>query len=208
MKKILLTASLFCSLTCFCQTITKETLLKKMSAEICDELAKKVESKKKIDNLETELGLAMLPTVTKYTKEIKEVYKSEPFEGNTMEVVGEDLGGIMATDCPAFVQLLTNNSEATADLISGNKKSTGSVKGTFIKLVEAEFSYVEVKNSTGKIEKLFWMDYFEGADNLVSQPNKFSNKKVKVSYVEKEVYRASIKEYVKIKVISSIEIDN
>lgn len=209
MKRILLLAFTAFVFSANAQKITKDSLLKIMCGEMCDELTKKAKANKKIESLETEIGLIMLPSITKHSKEIEDVYGENPFEGKIMETVGEDLGGKLAADCPAFLTLFTNNSEATAELISGKKsdKVSGTVKGSFVKITNTELSFIEIKTSNGKIEKLYWMEYFEGSNDLMNTPLKFNNKNVTAKYVEKEIYKSTLKDYSKIKVITSIALD-
>lgn len=206
MRKILFATTLLVSLNISAQKTTKDSLVKKISDEVCIEMNKIVSEKRKIANLEVTLGLAMMPALGKYNKEIKEVYGYDALDDNENNKVTDDVGDYIATNCPAFLQIIAENSEATSRLISGENSGTGNIKGSFVKLTEAEFSYVEVKNAKGKLEKIYWMDFFDGA-TLLSEPNKLANKKVNVTYIEKEVYRVSIKEYVKIKVITGIELD-
>ena len=55
------------------------------------------------------------------------------------------------------------------------------------------------------IEKLWWMEYFEGSGRLITNAGDMLNKDVKVKYTEKEIYNATLKEYIKIKVIAGLE---
>ena len=63
---------------------------------------------------------------------------------------------------------------------------------------------MQVKNADGKIEKIWWMEYFEGANNLLSGKIKI-NKTISVHYVEREIYNGRLKDYVKIKVATGVE---
>ena len=51
------------------------------------------------------------------------------------------------------------------------------------------------------------MEYFEGSNDLMNTPLKFNNKNVTAKYVEKEIYKSTLKDYSKIKVITSIALD-
>jgi hypothetical protein len=189
--------------------MTKDSLIKLMSDDVCIEMNKMVKEKREIKDLETQLGLAMLPAFGKYMNEIREIYGIENLDEKFGEMIGEDVGGYLAKSCPAFLEILTSNSDATAELISGKKsdKNTGTVKGTFQKITYNDFSYVEIKTATGKIEKLYWMEYFAGASDLTNNPSKFANKNVTIKYTEKEIYKAALKDYVKLKFMSGIEIN-
>ena len=134
-----------------------------------------------------------------HLKEIKEIYGADAFEDNTMEKIGEDLGILMASDCPAFLKLVANNMK---DEGQKDKELTA----TFLKITHGDFSYFEVKTSSGKIEKIYWFEFFEGSNEIVENIAKYTNKKVEITYFEKEVYKASLKDYVKIKVVKSISL--
>jgi hypothetical protein len=207
MKKIILAVCVFISLTSTAQKLSKDTLIKRISESVCEELEKVAKDNKKVTNLETTLGLVLLPSFTKYSKEIKEVYGFDALEDNDDNKLAEDVGVYAALHCPVFMQILSENSEATSNLINKDKKVNSTIEGTFIKLTEGEFSFIEIKNNKGKSEKLYWMEYFEGANDLLANLSKWTNKKVKVDYTEKEVYRSAIKDYYKIKIITSIQLD-
>lgn len=205
MKKLFLAATVFIAISTNAQKISKDSLIKLMANEVCAELSKQKDSKLKTKDLATEVGLAMLPIFSNHMSEIQEAYGFTVLNEENGSKVGEDIGGRLAGSCPAFLELLSKNPEATANLISGNKNSTGSIDGTFIKVTKGDLSYIEVKTASGKIEKLYWLEYFEGSSDLISNPTKFNNKKVTASYTEKEIYKSAINEYVKIKVITGLE---
>lgn len=41
----------------------------------------------------------------------------------------------------------------------------------------------------------------------MSNPAKFSNKAININYTEKEIYKAAVKDYVKIKVITGLSLE-
>jgi hypothetical protein len=205
MKKLFLSAALFITIAANAQKISKDSLVKLMANEVCIELSKPKDSKSKGKDIATEVGLAMIPVFTNHLTEIQEAYGFTELTKENGSKVGEDIGGKLANTCPAFLELLTQNPEATANLISGNKNSAGTLEGTFLKITKSDLSYIEIKTASGKIEKLYWLEYFEGSTDLISNPSKLNSKKVTVSYLEKEIYKAALNEYVKVKVITGLE---
>lgn len=184
----------------------KEALVKKMTADVCDDLSKKDFSGKTKEELQFEVGMSFLPVLTKYEKELKEVYGEIGTEG-LMEKIGEELGMRLVVDCPAFVKAIAENKDvmqsgATRKSTKANKST---INATLLKVVSGEFSHVLVKDANGKQIKIWWMEYFDGADELASNPQTMVNKKFSVTYTEKEVYSAQMKDYIKIKVLTSIE---
>ncbi len=203
MKKLLLFATIFITITANAQKISKDSLIKIMADEVCIELAKPTNTK--TNDLATEIGLAMLPVFTKHLSDIQEAYGFTELTEENGEKVGQDIGVKLSANCPAFLEIISKNPEATANLISGNKNSTGTVEGIFIKLNKSDLSFIELKIPSGKIEKLYWLEYFEGSTDLITNPVKLNNKKVSVSYIEKEIYKSSINEYVKVKIITRLQ---
>lgn len=193
---------------CVAQTkITKDSLVKLMCADVCVEIEDLAKDNKKIENLEEALGTPMMNVFMKYMKELKEVYGFEEMNSENGEIVGKDIGECLGQNCPAFAKLLFSNSEATLEMISDKKtKNDKVITGNFVKLTTADISYIEVKTKAGKTEKLYWMEFFEGSDKLTKNPSALLNKKVSVTYIEKEIYKATLKDYVKVKVITGFSI--
>lgn len=183
----------------------KDSILKLMAKDVCDELNKKEMIGKSKEDLQVELGLALMPVFSKYKDQIKEIYGFEEIDSESGYVIGKDIGMQLAYDCPAFMKIFINNSEAVTEIVDKKKTKDLKLTGILQKINNADISYIETKDVNGKIEKLYWLEYFEGSNNLISEPNKFINKKITFTYTEKEVYKSSLKEYSKIKVITGMK---
>ena len=208
MKKILICCSilLFSSVCLFAQ-ISKDSLLKLMTKETCTQITNKDFSGKNMDELQMELGLAMMPVVMKYQDELQTAFGISMEDQTGMEKMGMEIGLQLAKDCPAFLKMFATNPDLMKD-ISGTPKSgvaVMSINGTLLKIVTGDFTYIQVKDASGKIEKLWWMEYFDGSAKLITDAATMVNKQVKVNYTEKEIYNATLKEYIKIKVIKGLE---
>lgn len=192
--------------------MSKDSLTKVMAKEVCVELEKKDFSKIKKEQIEEELGLALLPVITKYETEIKEVYKvDEVMESKTMEIVGRDIGMKLVNVCPSFLKIFVNG------LADDNKKVTDapvaaveevkSVFGMLTAITQTEMATLVVKDRTGKLTKIVWLDQFVGSDLVQANAAKFINKPVTIKFIESEIYNATLKRYTKIKVAYSISLD-
>ena len=187
--------------------ITKDSLVKMMAKDVCDELNKTTKDSK-VDNLQEKLGMAMLPVFSKYLKEIKQVYDITEINEANGEKIGEDIGEKLGSDCPIFMKLILDNAEATKEIMGLNEKAKGiKLTGTLLRIVNGDITYFEVKTTSGKIEKIYWLEFFEGSDKLTNSSVNLLNKKITISYVEKEIYKSSLKDYIKIKVAASLTID-
>lgn len=178
-----------------------------MARETCEEIGKKDLSNKTMEELQVELGFAMIPVVTKYQDELQTVLGVNLEDQQGLENMGRQIGMQLAKDCPAFLKIFANNPGVVKEINSrpGKETTGGSVSGTLLKIVPGDFSYIQVKDAAGKIEKIWWMEYFEGSDKLTTNAQKYLNKPVKVNYTEKEVYNSILKEYVKVKIITGVE---
>jgi hypothetical protein len=77
-----------------------------------------------------------------------------------------------------------------------------SLSGTLVKIEGQPFTYLLIRTKTGKMEKLFWMDHFEGAEKLSTEGKNLLNKEIRVGYKEQEVYDQVNNDYRKIKVLT------
>ncbi len=183
--------------------ISKDSLVSLISSETCRTLEAKDFKNKTKDQLEMELGLAMMPQVANYSDEIKKYYGFDGEDMNKLEELGKDVGMKLAVQCPVFLKMFMDNPDALKEY-AGSESEARSISGTLIKVVKSDFSYLQVKDENGKMEKIWWMEYFEGSDKLMSDPNKLLNKPVKIKYIEKEMYNATLNEYIKVKVITAL----
>ena len=207
MKKILICCSalLIGTVTLYAQ-VAKDSLLKLMSKETCTEITNKDFSGKNMDELQMELGLAMMPVVMKYQEELQTAFGISMEDQSGMEKMGMEIGLQLAKDCPAFLKMFVNNSGALKEIVGNNTDAAVmSISGTLLKIVTGDFTCIQVKDASGKIEKLWWMEYFDGSAKLITDATTMLNKQVKVKYTEKEMYNATLKEYIKIKVIKGLE---
>lgn len=202
MKTILLFLIItFTALSASSQTISKDSLIKKMALEICVEIKANDSILAKSENFEMQLGLMMIPVITNHKEELEKVIPGFVFEdeeqfGN----LSEQLGVSMAMNCPAFLSLVATRPELLND-VNNNPERT--IEGKLLQIQEGDFTSIQVKLGNGRTEKLWWMEFFEGADALASKS--LVSKQVKVKFVEKEVYNAAIKDYILIKVITGLD---
>jgi hypothetical protein len=199
---IFLTVFFFCAVATGKAQITKDSLLKAMSKEVCEDVVKKDFKDKTADEIQMQIGLSFIPVMGKYEKELKAVYGDVMAGTDGMEKVGEDLGMRLVLECPAFLQIMASNPGIVkkTEQVAGN-----TITGTLVKIVPGEFTYLLIKDNKGKQVKIWWMGAFDGSDELSRNPQSWVSKKVIVSYTEKELYSAGLKKYNTIKIAAGIE---
>lgn len=189
----------FTAISACSQTISKDSLIKKMAAEMCVQIAANDSALRTAENFQMKLGVMMLPVMTSYKEELAKVIPGFVFE-NDLESLSEQLGMTMALNCPSFLNLIAARPEFLNEVDQNPERA---VEGKLVQILDGDFTSIQVKLSNGRTEKLWWMEFFEGAEALASKS--LVSKQVKVKFVEKEVYNAALKDYILIKVITGID---
>jgi hypothetical protein len=173
-------------------------LRKKISKDFCIEFSK-VSGTIKKEDLEMELGMVILPLLSKYNDEIKSQWHLDPADKEDLEKIGYRIGQDAALDCATFRNFIKENMDAIGNTSEEENKS---LSGILVKIEGQPFTYLLIRTKTGKMEKLFWMDHFEGAEKLSTEGKNLLNKEIRVGYKEQEVYDQVNNDYRKIKVLT------
>jgi len=180
-----------------------DVFMKQITRETCDGVAKIDFSKKTPDEFKLSLGLVLVKVMGQHQDELRSL-GANPGDPKSLEKIATEVGMRLAADCPVFVEALTRNPETIKDFAESDS-SAGNVSGKLLKIVGGEFTYLQIEDHNGKIEKLWWMEYFDGSNKFLAEPQKQLNRIVKVDYVEKEMFNSTLNDYVKIKVIKGIQ---
>jgi len=180
-------------------------LLKQMAKETCQEMSKTDFTNKSPDELKIALGIPLVAVIARHQAELKDLGYNFG-DPKTAEKLGNDVGFQLVAECPQFMTAIVKSPDSFSQLAkSGKDAAGGSISGTLIKIVGGDFSYLQVEDSRGKVEKLWWMEYFDGSTRLITEPQKYLNKPIRIRYVEKEIFNSTLNDYVKIKVITGME---
>ncbi|WP_276500876.1 hypothetical protein [Terrimonas pollutisoli] len=178
------------------------TLTQKMTNNFCVEFSKKDFTKFK--GAEMEIGLLIMPIIEKYSKEIEKEWGLSTQNEEDYEKISRKIGQESARGCPKFVEFIKNNLSEIKDS-EEEEEEIKSVSGVFQRIENNLFSILVVKTKTGKEEKLWWFQFFDGSDLLIENPAAFNRKNITVKYTEMEVYDPKLKDYRPIKVIQSLK---
>ena len=194
--------SLMMSTSLFAQG-TNDGLTSQITKETCDELSQRDFSRTNPDEMKMLLGLALIKVMGKHQGELSAIGVS-PSDPKSVEKLATSVGMQLVAECPTFLDALTRNPNAITGL-ARKETSAGTISGTLVKVVEGEFTHLQVEDANGRIEKLWWMEYFNGSNILLADAHGQLNKPIKVNYVEREIFNSTLRDYVKVKVITSIE---
>ena len=199
MKKYLLILILFFgSINIYSQD---KTAIDKIGKETCKYFKK---NKEELNNLSknervAKLGIKMLSLYDKYKDDLKaEGIEVDISDDSSTEAFGQKVGVSMANHCLDLLLLLSEDFPDEEDEVNFN------VVGKLKSISGDELSYVSLKDKNGKTQKFVWLNNFEGSDKLINS-KKIKNLKVKLSYINVELYSPKLKEYIVRKQISKIE---
>ncbi len=181
----------------------KDSLLNILAGEVCKSLSEKQPGSETAKEMEFRMANAFVPLLQTHGDAIAKFYDLETdTEGNGYKQLGIDVGMKMVSVCPNFMTGFIEKSSKDKDETTPSKKEKMSISGTLIKIIPGELTSISVRSTGGKTEKIWWMEYFEGADNLTQA---MINKPISIQYYEKEVYNFTLKEYIKIKIAAGIK---
>lgn len=180
------------------------TLTQKIANEFCIEFSKKDITQFK--GFEMELGLLIVPIIEKYNKEIEKEWGLSRDNEQDYEKISERIGKEAALGCPKFLEFIKNNMSEINES-NAEEEETKSITGIFQRIEEQLFSSIVIKTKSGKEEKLWWFQFFEGSEDLSKKPAALIKKNITVKYIDMEVYDAKLKEYRTVKVIKGLTVN-
>ena len=173
---------------------------KKIAQDFCDEFDK-IKDKITKDNFEMELGLILMPILNRHETDIKKYWGYDKNQTENLEKIGRKVGELGAINCASFRTFIGEKIKA----LSNEEPETKTASGKLIKIEGQPFTYLLIQAPNGKTEKIWWMEYFEGADKLAVDTKLFLNRTVQVEYKETEVFDSVSKEYKTIKVVTALK---
>ncbi|MFY0629272.1 MAG: hypothetical protein JXR05_02755 [Flavobacteriaceae bacterium] len=186
---------------------SQETILDKVSKETCEYLGSDEIKNLKNSEKTLKLGVFIIGLYTKYKTELKK-------EGITFDAangrdsgreLGEKIGMNMVNFCPeVLIALAAQDDDKFEEKEELTKEKFEVITGKIVSVKGNEYSTLVVKDDNGKTQKFLWLSNFKGSDKLI-ETKKPKNLKVKVSYINLEVYSPKLKEYVVRKQIVEIE---
>lgn len=213
MRKLLTIATLLCfSLINAQETKEQKELLNKMSDDACEQLEKIDLSKKMTkDELTAELGIAILPVYTKYSKEIKKHYGLSTSSSEDAHTMGRMLGERLVLRCDkmvAITKMLLEDKEFMGEVkerLNDKKVSSTQITGKVNKVETDEFYSVYISTDGGDIIKLVYLFDTDGSGLIPDALKSKSGKQLSIIYHTATMYYPQQKEFRQVKIIDSVE---
>ena len=220
MKKIILT--LFIAAHAFAMNAQKSAI-EKVANAACD-CINNTELDESMTQEDTELllGQCMAPSIMENMEALMKEMNLKEFNRETGHLIGLEVGKKLAATCPKFIELSliiarnANNdvpeeeaydeSESDVEIESeyGEEDAEiGVIQGRFVREEGGAQRYIVI-NVDGVEEKLLWLYWFDGADDLLADPSFYLNREVYVEYVSFEMFDGISRSYVPVKVLVSL----
>jgi hypothetical protein len=124
-----------------------------------------------------------------------------------MEGLGIEIGKeLIKQKCDAFIKLSMMGIEEEIEREEEHTKSLQSTSGTLLRVDAKDFRYVVLKDKNNREQSFLWYGYFNGSDDFTGEKiKKLVGKNVTITWVEKEVYKPAVNQYIKIKEIAGIK---
>jgi len=177
-----------------------EEMLDKIVLSSCDCIEETDISGLNANQRNMKLGLCMLEASEPYADKLKREYDIDfdNMNGPEGEKLGKLLGLRLATQCPAFLKFVEDEYETE------ESNTVYELVGTIKDVSANQFYTVNIEDDEGREYKLLWMEHFIGGDKL-TQKDWWKNRRVFITYEEKEFFEPKLNEYIKYKVIRGME---
>jgi hypothetical protein len=116
------------------------------------------------------------------------------------EKLGNKIGYKLFATCPAFAEL------ASQYIAGENEEATSETTGIVTDVLISDQIYLNVKDKTGKIIKLAWIEYFPGSDDYKTAPASLKGKKVTLEWKQIELYNVKQKDFITTKEITRLSL--
>ena len=218
MKKILIT--LFVAAQAFAITAQKSTIDKVANAACdCINNAELDESMTQQD-AEVFLGQCMAPSIMENMDALMKEMKLKEFNQETGYQIGIEVGKKLGAMCPKFIELSVimarnansedepteeydDSGEQVEEEYSEEDAEMGIIAGRYVREEGGAQRYIVI-NVDGVEEKLLWLYWFDGADDLLADPSFYLNREVYIEYVTFEMFDGISRTYIPVKVLVSL----
>jgi hypothetical protein len=200
MRRIILLLSICITLPAWAQKASDKAV--KQSCDCMSKIDMKQEYSIIDKAFENCLINAVLSNLTGLTKE----YKFDINDDDASEKVGEKLGMKLVQQCPAFIEYasMAASHDEDTDKASDNTSYEFS-EGTVVDVKDGDLLAISLEENSGDRRVFYISESFFGGEELLKGIGELINKKLKVGWVNKNLYDSQTKSFKERKVIYYFE---
>jgi hypothetical protein len=218
MKKIALV--LFASIISLA-TFAQRSAIDKVANAACD-CINATEFNNDMTSMDAEmmLGQCMAPSIMENMDALMKEMKLKEFNQESGYQIGIEVGKKLGAMCPKFIELsiiLARNANSEDEITEEYDESgeqveeeyteedaeIGILTGRYVREEGGAQRYIVI-NVDGVEEKLLWLYWFDGSDDIQADPSFYLNKEVYVEYVNLDMFDGISRSYVPVKLLISI----
>ena len=212
MKKIFLV--LFASVVSIA-TFAQRSAIDKVANTACDCINNtELDQSMTQQDAELFLGKCMGPSIMANMEALMKEMKLKELNQESGYQIGIEVGKKLAVFCPKFIELslimarngreeLAPEEDVAEEENIQEDTELGTASGRFVREEGGAQRYIVV-NVNGVEEKFLWLYWFDGADDLISDPSFYLNREVYIEYVDFEMFDGISRSYVPVKVLVSL----
>ncbi len=205
MKRIM-TLALIGLFAAISSPLLAQDIMDKLAEASCECISKKDVDNMSMEDLQMQLGFCIMEAVGTNQEAFQAEYGDIDYTDQAaMTKLGEKIGMKMAFKCPEYIMKMAGG-QAPQGAAPAPMNAKMSMEGTLTGIEGEEVATLVIKEASGRTHKLLWMDYFEGSDQLISNPKALVGKKVSVEYETAEMYSPQMKDYVERKKVTGIKV--
>lgn len=166
------------------------------------------------------LGQCMGPSIMENMDVLMKELKLKEFNQESGYQIGIEVGKKLAAMCPKFIELsiimarnansevetteeYDDSDEQVEEEYSEEDAEIGVLTGRYVREEGGAQRYIVI-NADGIEEKLLWLYWFDGSDDIQADPSFYLNREVYVEYVSMDMFEGISRSYVPVKVLISI----
>ena len=166
------------------------------------------------------LGQCMAPSIMENMDALMKEMKLKEFNQESGYQIGIEVGKKLGAMCPKFIELsiiLARNANSEDEITEEYDESgeqveeeyteedteIGILTGRYVREEGGAQRYIVI-NVDGVEEKLLWLYWFDGSDDIQADPSFYLNKEVYVEYVNLDMFDGISRSYVPVKLLISI----
>ena len=218
MKKIALV--LFASIMSLA-TFAQRSAIDKVANAACECInATEINNDMTSMDAEMMLGQCMAPSIMENMDALMKEMKLKEFNQESGYQIGIEVGKKLGAMCPKFIELsiimarnanseeesteeYDDSGEQVEEEYSEEDAEIGIITGRYIREEGGAQRYIVI-NLDGVEEKLLWLYWFDGADDLLADPSFYLNREVYIEYVTFEMFDGISRTYIPVKVLVSL----
>jgi len=202
-------------------TFAQRSAIDKVANAACDCInATEINNDMTSMDAEMMLGQCMAPSIMENMDALMKEMKLKEFNQETGYQIGIEVGKKLGAMCPKFIELslimarnansedetteeYDDSGEQVEEEYSEEDAEIGIITGRYIREEGGAQRYIVI-NVDGVEEKLLWLYWFDGADDLLADPSFYLNREVYIEYVTFEMFDGISRTYIPVKVLVSL----